>query len=75
MTVELVDKIYPLYITLGNNLLVIKERTRKIENITDQRELIRECECLYESCGRIEYVMKKMLSLTESICQHPANII
>ena len=64
--IETADELYSSYIILDNNLLILKERIRRIEDINDKSELIKECEGLYEVHGRIEFVAKKILSISNN---------
>lgn len=61
--IETADALYSLYITLDNNLLILKERVSRIESINNKDERIKECEGLYEAHGRIELVARKLLSI------------
>jgi len=65
--IETADELYSLYITLDNNLLIMKERVKRIEDINDKDERIKECESLYEAHGRIEFVARKLLTIGNGV--------
>lgn len=65
INITIADKIYQTYIALENSLLILKERTQKIESVTNHEELIRECDCLYEAYNYIDYVLQKLLNMSK----------
>lgn len=71
--IETADELYSFYITLDNNLLILRERVKRIEDISNKGERIKECEGLYEAHKRIEFIAQKLLSISNrvapTICQ------
>jgi|GEM_PF-3541887 hypothetical protein len=65
--IEISDELYPLYITLDNNLLILKERVKRIEDLNNQVERVKECDGLYEALGRIEFVAQKLIAIANYV--------
>ena len=60
---EIADELYLLYITLDNNLLILKERVKRVEDISNKAERIKECDSLYEALERIEFVAERLIMI------------
>ncbi|MDQ7094277.1 hypothetical protein REC12_11820 [Desulfosporosinus sp. PR] len=64
---EVFDELNLLNIDLDNTLIILRERTRRIENIESKEKVIRECDGLYEAFDRIELAIQKLLSIANDL--------